>query len=367
MHSDLKYVESLEKEIDKLQSEKAEFPDMYDVILHGCVSKDVMCSYLQSLSDLDALTELKCMYLHKKLIKKGKGKSVDTKFDRPSVVRQPNAQRIPKPSVLGKLTPFSDSLERRYFPKKRSALKTNVSEGLSKPFTAQTLPQTAKKAISNTNVLRPGMVYYVEGLNHNLFLVGQLCDADLEVAFRKSTCFVRDLQGNDLLIEMIAKNAQVENDEFINIFCTSVQDRGETLSRHIDSSNMHTIYQHHPSKHRWTKDHPLEQELHQFDRLDVLELVDRPLCKNVINMKWLWKKQTLMFDVLLKGTTLVVSKSSAVIATDAPNQRQQQNTTPSTSKTIVADIPPLNIQTTPKTTNQLPTVTAIENINQAET
>ncbi|GKF15346.1 integrase, catalytic region, zinc finger, CCHC-type containing protein, partial [Tanacetum coccineum] len=42
-------------------------------------------------------------------------------------------------------------------------------------------------------------VYYVEGLNHNLFLVGQVCDADLEVAFRKSTCFVRDLQGNNLL------------------------------------------------------------------------------------------------------------------------------------------------------------------------
>nr|GFD12208.1 retrovirus-related Pol polyprotein from transposon TNT 1-94 [Tanacetum cinerariifolium] len=42
-------------------------------------------------------------------------------------------------------------------------------------------------------------VYYVEGLNHNLFSVGQFCDADLEVAFRKSTCFVRDLKGNDLL------------------------------------------------------------------------------------------------------------------------------------------------------------------------
>nr|GEX49041.1 integrase, catalytic region, zinc finger, CCHC-type, peptidase aspartic, catalytic [Tanacetum cinerariifolium] len=36
-------------------------------------------------------------------------------------------------------------------------------------------------------------VYYVKGLNHNLFLVGQFCDVDLEVAFRKSTCFVRDL------------------------------------------------------------------------------------------------------------------------------------------------------------------------------
>nr|GFA82221.1 retrovirus-related Pol polyprotein from transposon TNT 1-94 [Tanacetum cinerariifolium] len=43
-------------------------------------------------------------------------------------------------------------------------------------------------------------VYYVEGLNHNLFSVAQFCDADLEVVFRKSTCFVRDLQGNDLLI-----------------------------------------------------------------------------------------------------------------------------------------------------------------------
>nr|GEX20503.1 integrase, catalytic region, zinc finger, CCHC-type, peptidase aspartic, catalytic [Tanacetum cinerariifolium] len=43
-------------------------------------------------------------------------------------------------------------------------------------------------------------VYYVECLNHILFSVGQFCDADLEVAFRKSTCFVRDLQGNDLLI-----------------------------------------------------------------------------------------------------------------------------------------------------------------------
>nr|GFA08398.1 copia protein [Tanacetum cinerariifolium] len=42
-------------------------------------------------------------------------------------------------------------------------------------------------------------VYYVKVLNHNLFSVGQFCDADLEVAFWKSTCFVRDLQGNDLV------------------------------------------------------------------------------------------------------------------------------------------------------------------------
>ncbi|GKA99596.1 retrovirus-related pol polyprotein from transposon TNT 1-94 [Tanacetum coccineum] len=42
-------------------------------------------------------------------------------------------------------------------------------------------------------------VYYVEGLHHNLFFVGQFYDADLEVAFRKSTCYIHDLKGNDIL------------------------------------------------------------------------------------------------------------------------------------------------------------------------
>nr|GEU59163.1 integrase, catalytic region, zinc finger, CCHC-type, peptidase aspartic, catalytic [Tanacetum cinerariifolium] len=162
MHADLKYVESLEKEIDELESDKAEFSDIYDLILQDCVSKDVMCSYFQSLYDLNALAELQfcnekasnvfrkereqyfkiqdlkaqlqdkniAISEMKKLIEKGKGKYVDTKFDKPSVVRQPNAQRIPKPFVL---------------------------EGLSKPVTAQTLPQTARQAVCNTNVLKPKM------------------------------------------------------------------------------------------------------------------------------------------------------------------------------------------------------------------
>nr|GFA48483.1 integrase, catalytic region, zinc finger, CCHC-type, peptidase aspartic, catalytic [Tanacetum cinerariifolium] len=42
-------------------------------------------------------------------------------------------------------------------------------------------------------------VYYVEGLGHNLFSVGQFCDKGLEVAFQKSTCFVRKENGVDLL------------------------------------------------------------------------------------------------------------------------------------------------------------------------
>nr|GEX16152.1 hypothetical protein [Tanacetum cinerariifolium] len=50
--------------------------------------------------------------------------------------------------------------------------------------------------IRNVTISR---VYFVEGLGHNLFSVGQLCDSDMEVAFRQHTCFIRNLDGVDLL------------------------------------------------------------------------------------------------------------------------------------------------------------------------
>nr|GEW72148.1 hypothetical protein [Tanacetum cinerariifolium] len=42
-------------------------------------------------------------------------------------------------------------------------------------------------------------VYFIEGLGHNLFLVEQFCDSDLEIAFRRNACFIRNLKGVDLL------------------------------------------------------------------------------------------------------------------------------------------------------------------------
>ncbi|GJV18213.1 retrovirus-related pol polyprotein from transposon TNT 1-94 [Tanacetum coccineum] len=50
--------------------------------------------------------------------------------------------------------------------------------------------------IGNVTISR---VYYVEGLGHNLFSVGQLLYSNLEVAFRQHTCFIRNLKGVDLL------------------------------------------------------------------------------------------------------------------------------------------------------------------------
>nr|GEW35171.1 Gag-Pol polyprotein [Tanacetum cinerariifolium] len=82
-----------------------------------------------------------------------------------------------------------------------------------------------------------------------------------------------------------AENDQVANDEFINIFSTPVQDQGETSSRH--------------------------EELHQFDRLDVWELVDRPLCTNVINLKWLWKNKRDEENTVIRNKSRLVAKGYA--------------------------------------------------------
>nr|GEZ49725.1 retrovirus-related Pol polyprotein from transposon TNT 1-94 [Tanacetum cinerariifolium] len=140
------------------------------------------------------------------------------------------------------------------------------------------------------------------------------------------TCQVPTLAPTVISFENInqtethAENNQVADDEFINIFSTPVQDQGETSSRHVDSSNIHTFYQRFPSEHRWTKDDPLEQvignpskyeELHQFDRLDVWELVDRPLCTNVINLKWLWKNKRDKENTVIRNKSHLVAKGYA--------------------------------------------------------
>nr|GEZ04981.1 hypothetical protein [Tanacetum cinerariifolium] len=63
-------------------------------------------------------------------------------------------------------------------------------------------------------------VYYVEGLSHNLFSVGQFCDSDLEVAFKKHSCFVRDTNGVDL----------IKGSRGTNLYTISVEDMMNTIN-----------------------------------------------------------------------------------------------------------------------------------------
>nr|GEY90217.1 retrovirus-related Pol polyprotein from transposon TNT 1-94 [Tanacetum cinerariifolium] len=55
----------------------------------------------------------------------------------------------------------------------------------------------------------------------------------------------------------------------------------------------------------------MQEELHQFDRLDVWELVDRPLCKNVINIKWLWKNKHDEENTVIRNKSRLVAKGYA--------------------------------------------------------
>nr|GEV13339.1 integrase, catalytic region, zinc finger, CCHC-type, peptidase aspartic, catalytic [Tanacetum cinerariifolium] len=130
-------------------------------------------------------------------------------------------------------------------------------------------------------------VYYVEGLGHNLFSVGQFCDKGLEVAFRKSTFFVQNEDGVDLLtgdrssnLYTIALNEVASNSstEVFHESSESFQEESSALNDDVqqgleevedayfdastsfhDPSNVHTFYQPYPHEKKWTKDHQLHK------------------------------------------------------------------------------------------------------------
>nr|GEU43815.1 Gag-Pol polyprotein [Tanacetum cinerariifolium] len=578
MHADLKYVESLEKEIDELESDKTEFSNMYDVIFQECVSKDVMCSYFLSLSDFDVLDELQCLYLHKvkelekhlisleialqkrkeqtlpqttwqavsntNVLKPGmyqiNNRSTQTRAPQlPQTVKNTNPRvststRVNHNTNVSRPQHKSNQLKDKVLPNnsqvklKKTQVEVypripNVSNKMksvtackdslnSKTLNANVACATCNKCLvdSNhfaciTNMLndvhartkKPNIVqlilfisnygctkhmtdnlkllcnfvekflgtvcfgndqfapilgygdlvqgnvminrvYYVEGLNHNLFSVGQFCDADLEVALRKSTCFLeifrvmiyspasdydnpdpvpqqQDVSSSvdtnvpsqkelDLLFgplyddffnagsnpqdkqpttniqptsapstptyvhaeenndHQAEEKEHLPNDEFTNPFCAPTQQEAESSSHNIGNSNVPTFNQPQVSEYQWTKDHPLEQvrrnpsrivqtrrqlatdpemcmyaltvstvepknvkeamanyawieaiqkELHQFDRLQVWELVDKPFGKTVIRLKWLWKNKKDEDQTVIHNKARLVAKGYA--------------------------------------------------------
>ncbi|GJV85633.1 hypothetical protein Tco_1525531 [Tanacetum coccineum] len=65
MLDDLQYVQSLEKELDELQSDKTEFSNEYDILLQECLSKDILYVALSSMTDIAQYSEMACKYLEK--------------------------------------------------------------------------------------------------------------------------------------------------------------------------------------------------------------------------------------------------------------------------------------------------------------
>nr|GEX68930.1 ubiquitin-conjugating enzyme E2 34-like [Tanacetum cinerariifolium] len=160
MLADLKYVESLENEIDKLESDKADFKE--------CVSNDVMCSYLHSLSDLDAHNELQCLYLHK--------------VKECECLAQTLAKQTE--SIVQLILFIVDSGCTKHMTGNLKLLCNFVEKylGTVRFGNDQFAPILGYRDLVQGNITI-NRVYYVEGLNHNLFSIGQFYDVELEVAF----------------------------------------------------------------------------------------------------------------------------------------------------------------------------------------
>ncbi|GJR62378.1 retrovirus-related pol polyprotein from transposon TNT 1-94 [Tanacetum coccineum] len=169
-------------------------------------------------------------------------------------------------------------------------------------------------------------------------------------------------ENNNDQAENQVDNAHVDDNEFYNIFSIPVHEEVESSSLFVDNSNMHTFYQPYQSEHRWTKDHPLSQvrgnpsklvqtrrklatdpkmcmfmltvsivdpknikeamadsawieamqdELHQFDRIQVWELVDKPFGKTVIKLKWLWKNKKDEDQTVIRNKARLIAKGYA--------------------------------------------------------
>nr|GFB87391.1 retrovirus-related Pol polyprotein from transposon TNT 1-94 [Tanacetum cinerariifolium] len=151
------------------------------------------------------------------------------------------------------------------------------------------------------------------------------------------------------------------DDEFTNPLCAPTQEVAESSSHNIGNSNVPTFNQPQVSEYRWTKDHPLEQvrgnpsrpvqtrrqlatdpemcmyalivstaepknieamadsawieamqeELHQFDRLQVWELVDKPFGKSIIKLKGLWKNKKDEDQTVIRNKARLVAKGYA--------------------------------------------------------
>nr|GEX04229.1 retrovirus-related Pol polyprotein from transposon TNT 1-94 [Tanacetum cinerariifolium] len=141
-------------------------------------------------------------------------------------------------------------------------------------------------------------VYYMEGLRHNLFSVGQFYDSDLKVTFRKHLCYVRNEDGMDLLIAstplsttinqdapstshspsslevrprilhqgviagpIIKDNpfAQAEDNPFVNVFAQEPSSK-ESSSRDVSLAKSTQVIQPHNHFGKWSKDHPIDTD-----------------------------------------------------------------------------------------------------------
>ncbi|GJY43719.1 retrovirus-related pol polyprotein from transposon TNT 1-94 [Tanacetum coccineum] len=211
---DLEEIETINIELDhrvtKLIAEnehlKQTYKQLYDSIKPARVRSKEQCADLTNqvnlksveISDLNACLQEKVLVITtlKDELRKLKGKDLANN----EVTHHPSDPEINTepitPKLLNKRSAHSAYI--KHTQEEAAVLRDLVDHIKANYPLDPTLESTCRPncpLIGNVTISR---VYYVEGLGHNLFSVGQFYDSNLEVAFRQHTCFICNLEGVDL-------------------------------------------------------------------------------------------------------------------------------------------------------------------------
>nr|GEV81312.1 retrovirus-related Pol polyprotein from transposon TNT 1-94 [Tanacetum cinerariifolium] len=144
--------------------------------------------------------------------------------------------------------------------------------------------RTGDYVIGDNEIYR---VYYVEEIGHNLFSVRQFCNFDLEVAFRKHSCYVQDTYGVELIKGVVAGStiikdnpvATADTDPFINVFASEPSSKASSFG-----------------------------DISSYKSIHVWKLVPQPDCVMIIALKWIYKVKLDEYGDVLKNKAQLMAK-----------------------------------------------------------
>ncbi|GJX47204.1 retrovirus-related pol polyprotein from transposon TNT 1-94 [Tanacetum coccineum] len=184
----------------------------------------------------------------------------------------------------------------------------------------------------------------------------QIVSSSVEQVATEPNFLVLNENADELVQEDVV---DFDGNVFYNAPPTLMFEEAKSSSTYKDPSNMHEFHQKHHSSDKWTKNHPIEQvigdlskpvmtrnrlhtdtvvcmyaltastveptnikeamldaswiksmqnELNQLKRLDVWELVECPIGRNIIVVKWIWKNKTDAENVVIRNKSRLVAK-----------------------------------------------------------
>ncbi|GJZ42766.1 retrovirus-related pol polyprotein from transposon TNT 1-94 [Tanacetum coccineum] len=321
MVADLRYFNSLEHEVDTLKSQletqKTQFLNEIDRLSREYYYADHMNAILGVYTDLDEVTNLQCDYLEtleKSLYKWSETLDTDNQQAVPvSTLTEPqhNVNHSLQHPLVEKILLHRRTLGAQAHEPGNLKLRTN--------FVEKFLEHAFSEVFMLHRELKGNDLAHRDG--ENLDKMKEKGDACIFVGYSTQLKAYRVFNKRT---RMIVETIHVNFDELPlmasdpSSVLTPVHNVQQRTRRQLETYGEMcmfalTVSQTEPKNIKeamadsaWIES--IQEELHQFDRLDVWELVDRPLCKNVINLKWLWKNKRDEEKTVIRNKSVLVAK-----------------------------------------------------------